>query len=75
MKKEKFLTKHNLTEQDYRNLIRYEKTRSGGVVNMYEYLFLMKRHGINGGEKLAEWIVVDTNYQEFLSVYDKEQDK
>ena len=44
MIKDEFMKKYGLTEKDYRNLVRYEETRKSGVMNMFEYLYLMKRH-------------------------------
>ena len=67
MKKAEFMRKHELTEKDYKNLLRYEEVRKSGVMNMYEYLFLMKRCGINGGAKLADLILEGRFYSEFLS--------
>lgn len=66
MKKQEFLTKHNLTDIDYRNLIRFEEVRQSGIYNMYEYLSFMSKNNINGGTKLANWIMEDNNYEEFL---------
>lgn len=66
MKKEKFLEKHGLTEQDYKNLIRYEETRQSGGMNMFEYISFMRNFNVNGGERLAQWILFENNYGEFL---------
>lgn len=66
MKKQEFLTKHNLTDIDYRNLIRFEEVRQSGIYNMHEYLSFMSKNNINGGTKLANWIMEDNNYEEFL---------
>ena len=64
--KNEFMKKYGLTEMDYKNLVRYEDTRKSGVMNMFEYLYLMKRHGINGGAKLAALITEGGFYTEFL---------
>lgn len=68
MKKEQFLEKHDLTERDYKNLIRYDEVRQSGGMNMFEYISLMRNFNVNGGEKLAQWIMFDNNYGEFLEV-------
>ena len=67
MKKAEFMRKHELTEMDYESLLRYEEVRKSGVMNMYEYLYLMKRHGIDGGAKLADLILEGGFYSEFLA--------
>lgn len=64
--KDEFMKKHGITEMDYKNLVRYEDTRKSGVMNMFEYLYLMKSHNINGGEKLATLITEGEFYSEFL---------
>ncbi len=64
--KDAFMKKHGLTEMDYKNLLRDEDTRKSGVMNMFEYLYLMKRHGVNGGVKLANLITEGGFYSEFL---------
>lgn len=64
--KEDFLKKHDLTEEDYRNLKRYEQVRRSGVYNMFEYMGLMSRNNVNGGKKLVEFIRHDNNYGDFL---------
>lgn len=74
MTKEDFLNKHSFTEADYRNLIRFEEVRRSGIFNMYEYIELMKRNNLNGGERLADWIVKVGNYEEFLSTLGKEKE-
>lgn len=66
MTKDEFLKKHNLTDLDYRNLIRYEEVRRSGVYNMYEYFGLMKKNNLNGGEKMVDFIKKDDNYSDFL---------
>lgn len=66
MTKEKLLEKHELSELDYRNLVRYEQARHSGFVNMFEYMGLMEKHNLNGGKKLAHWIRESNNYEEFL---------
>ena len=68
MTKQEFMQEHGLTEMDYKNLVRYEETRKSGVMNMYEYLFLMKKHGVNGGAKLAALIKEERFYSEFLEI-------
>ena len=68
MTKEQFLEKHSLTEADYRNLVRFEKTRQHGKMSMFDYLELMTKFEVNGGKKLANWIIADNNYKEFLEV-------
>lgn len=68
MTKEQFLEKHELSELDWRNLIRYEEARKGGKMNMFEYLNFMREFNANGGKRLAQWIMVFENYKEFLEV-------
>lgn len=75
MTKDEFLKKHNLTEADYRNLKRFEEVRSSGIYNVYEYITLMIKFNVNGGERLARWIQQSGNYaelQEVLKVMFKE---
>ena len=74
MNKQEFLKKHSFTDLDYRNLKRYEKAREQGEINMNEYLYIMKKYGINGGYKLATWILSGNNYEEFLSTLGKEKE-
>lgn len=64
-----FLNNHNLDERDWNNLVRFEKTRKSGKMNMFEYIAMMRRYNINGGKKLAELIQQDEFYEEFLQVY------
>lgn len=66
MNKEKMLEKHELSELDYRNLVRYEQVRRSGVINMFEYMGLMEKRNLNGGKKLTHWIREGNNYEEFL---------
>jgi hypothetical protein len=68
MTKEQFLEKHELSELDWCNLIRYEETRKTGKMNMFEYLNIMREFNANGGKRLAQWIMVFENYKEFLEV-------
>jgi hypothetical protein len=68
MKKEQFLEKHELSELDWRNLIRYEEARKTGKMNMFEYINFMQEFNVNGGKRLAQWIMVFENYKEFLEV-------
>ena len=68
MTKEQFLEKYELNERDWRNLVRYEEVRRSGVMNMYEYLYLMKKHNVNGGRRLADLIQSGTFYEKFLDV-------
>ena len=72
MTKKEFLEKHELSELDYRNLIRYEEARKTGKMNMFEYLEFMKTYNLNGGKKLATWISSSTNYAEFREVLENE---
>ena len=72
MTKQEFLAKHNLTEQDYKNLIRYEKVKQSGGMNMYEYISFMRDFNVNGGERLAQWIMFG-NYGEFLEVLNSDE--
>ena len=65
MKREQFLERHELNELDYRNLIRYEEARKGGM-NMFEYINFMQEFNINGGKRLARWILINNNYLDFL---------
>ena len=73
MTKQEFMRKHDFNELDFRNLKRYEQVRTNGVMNMFEYLELMKAHNLNGGEKLATWISSGTNYAEFREVLENER--
>ena len=75
MTKQELMKKHRLSATDYKNLIRYEDTRKSGVMNMFEYIHLMKKYNANGGSKLADWILTDDNYEEFLSTLGKEIEK
>ena len=68
MTKEQFLEKHELSELDFRNLIRYEEARKTGKMNMFEYINFMQEFNVNGGKRLAQWIMVFGNYKEFLEV-------
>ena len=68
MTKEQFLEKHELSELDYRNLIRYEEARKTGKMNMFEYLNFMREFNANGGKRLAQWIMAIENFKEFLEV-------
>ena len=73
MTKEQFLEKHNLTERDYNNLIRYEEVRKNSGINMYEYIRLMRNFNVNGGERLAQWIIFKNNYAEFLEMLNSDE--
>ena len=73
MTKKEFMRKHDFNELDFRNLKRYEQVRTNGVMNMLEYLGLMKAHNLNGGSKLASWILAGTNYVEFMEVLENER--
>ncbi len=75
MTKKEFMKKYQLTKLDYRNLERYEETRKSGVMNMFEYLYLMKKYNINGGYKLADWIQSGNNYEDFMRVLKNERNK
>jgi len=75
MTKKEFMAKYNFNDLDFRNLERYEQVRANGVMNMFEYLALMKAHNLNGGEKLATWISSSNNYKEFIKVLEKEKRK
>ena len=72
MSKEQFLENHNLTEADYRNLVRFERTRRHGGMNMFDYLEMMSEFGVNGGKSLADWIKSGNNYECFLETYIEE---
>lgn len=63
-----FMKTHSLTDKDWNNLVRYEKVRQGGTMNMFEYLGMMKKLEVNGGTKLAEFIMESNNYEDFLEV-------
>lgn len=71
--KEEFLKKHSFTDLDYRNLIRYEEARRSDIFNMYEYLEVMITYNLNGGKRLADWILKAGNYEEFLRTLEKEK--
>lgn len=68
MTREEFLQKHELTEKDYKNLLRFETARTSSAYNMHEYIEMMKKYNANGGVKLAGWILEGNNYEEFLQV-------
>ena len=70
-----FLKKHSFTELDYRNLIRYEEARNDGEMNMFEYLSFMEEFNVNGGIRLARWILTGDNYSDFLETLGKEEEK
>ena len=65
--KKEFLDKHNLIEEDWNNLVRFEKYRRSGVANVYEYFGVMIRNNVNGGQKMVDFI--QSNYDEFEEVY------
>ncbi len=71
MTKKEFLEKHELNDQDYRNLIRYEEARKTGKMNMFEYLNFMREFNVNGGKRLAQWILTDDNYSDFLETLEE----
>lgn len=75
MTKQEFMAKHNFNDLDLRNLKRYEQVRALGEMNMYEYLRMMSVHNLNGGSKLANWIISGTNYSEFMEVLENERNK
>lgn len=75
MTKEQFLEKHELSESDWNNLIRYEKTKIGGKINMFEYLNFMDEYNINGGKRLARWIMVSENYKDFLGALEGKEEE
>ncbi len=74
MTKQEFMAKHDLNDLDFRNLKRYEQVREHGKMNMFEYLGMMKVHNLNGGSKLATWIISGTNYAEFMEVLENESE-
>lgn len=71
MTKKQFLEKHELNEQDYKNLVRYEEARKTGKMNMFEYLSFMMEFNVNGGKKLAKWILNGNNYSDFLETLEE----
>ncbi len=73
MRKQEFVTKHDFNDLDFRNLKRYEQVRQSGTMNMFEYLGMMKIHNLNGGSKLATWIISGTNYAEFMEVLENDK--
>lgn len=75
MRKQEFMAKHNFNDLDFRNLKRYEQVRKLGKMNMFEYLGMMMTHNLNGGSKLASWILTGTNYSEFMEVLENEKNK
>lgn len=68
MTKQEFIEKHDFSDLDFRNLVRYERVKELGQMNMFEYLTMMSELDINGGNRLASWICSGTNYNEFLEV-------
>lgn len=69
MTKEEFLKKHNLEEADYHNLKRFEEVRESGVYNMNDYLNFITLNNINGGKKIADFIINNNNnYKDFLRI-------
>ena len=73
MTKQEFMAKHDFNDLDFRNLKRYEQVRTNGEMNMFEYLLMMEKHNLNGGSKLATWIISGTNYAEFREVLENER--
>ena len=73
MTKQEFMTKHDFNDLDFRNLKRYEQVRQSGTMNMFEYLGMMKVHNLNGGSKLAAWIISGNNYAEFMEVLENDK--
>ena len=71
MTKDEFLKKHNLAEADYRNLKRFEEVRKSGIYNMHEYFGMMKKHNLNGGERMVDFIRKDENYGDFLETLEE----
>lgn len=73
MTKQEFMAKHDFNDLDFRNLKRYEQVRASGTMDMFEYLRMMKVHNLNGGSRLASWILTGNNYVEFLKVLELEK--
>jgi hypothetical protein len=71
-RKEQFLEKHELNELDWHNLIKYEDAKLHKM-NMFEYLNSMQEFNINGGKRLARWILTNNNYGEFLEVLNSDE--
>lgn len=63
-----FMSKHNLTDVDFKNLLRYERVRQGYTYDLKEYESMMITMNSNGGKRLLNWINTDDNYEEFLQL-------
>lgn len=63
-----FQTKHNLSDEDMRNLNRFENFRKYGRENPMSYLAMMKKQNVNGGKRLADMILDDGFYGEYREV-------
>ncbi len=70
MTKEQFLEKHELTDQDWIDLKRYENMRKSGKMNMFHYLANMQKH--KNGKRLAKLIMSNGFYKEFLETLEAE---
>lgn len=71
MNKKEFLKKNNFDNKDWQKLVRYERVRKSGIVNMFSYLGTMEKEGDGA---LANWIKEHGNYGEFLEVLEKMQE-
>lgn len=69
VKKQSFLKKHRLSENDYRQILKFERTRLSGKMNMHEYLTIMYEFSANGGKRIADFVQNEENYNEFLEVH------
>lgn len=63
-----FQTKHNLSDEDMRNLNRFENFRRYGGENPMSYLAMMEKQNVNGGKRLADMIWDDNFYGEYREV-------
>ena len=67
-----FMKKYNLDKADMKNLARYEKVRSEGSMNMYDYQATMNRYNINGGKKLLSFI--SEHYSDYIDYLEELED-
>lgn len=68
-----FKKRHGFDDKDMKNLKRYEDTRRGGSMNMLIYLGQMSGMNVNGGTRLADWIMAYSGeqYKEFLDLLEE----
>ena len=65
MTKEQFLENTIWTNKIIATLLDMRRQKSRKM-NMFEYINFMQEFNVNGGKKLARWILTDNNYSDFL---------